>query len=84
MVILWWGMVWSVGGECGDTVVGVGVVCGGGNAVILWWGMVWSYPCGLFVWESRLVPTFAVWVLWGLEVHCSGPALSGFLVPFLL
>ena len=70
VVMLWWGIVWSVGL--------------GANAVILWWRMVWPYPCGLFVWESRLVPTLVVWVLWGLGVHCSGPALSGFLLPFLL
>ena len=30
----------------------------------LWWEMEGSYPvvCGLFLWESRLAPTFVVWV----------------------
>ena len=75
--------MWAVGGECGDTVVGDGVVCGGGECddTVVGDGVV--SPMWI-VWESRLVPTFAVWVLWGLEVHCSGLAFLGFLVPFIL
>ena len=56
-------------GYCGEGVVwSVGL---GWDVVVLWWGMVRSYPCSLFVWESWLVPKFAVWVLWGLTVQCS-------------
>ena len=35
-------------------------------------------------WELVLIPTFAVWVLWGLKVRCLNTALLGFLVSFLL
>ena len=44
------------------------VFCVCRDAMVLWWGMMWSCPvmCGLFLWESRLVLTFAVWVLCGL------------------
>ena len=84
---------YGVGEGCSGAVV-CGVqfvlcVCGGGgggggwDVVVLWWGMVWSYPCGMFVWESRLVPTFAIWVLWGLTVQCSNTAFLGFPVSLL-
>ena len=76
--------VCRVGEECGRAVVGEGAfqicdvwlslcVCGfgegcGGTLV----GNVESFPlaCGLFLWESWLVPTFAVWVSCGLGVQC--------------
>ena len=87
-----------VGEECGRAVVGEGAfqicdvwlslcVCGfgegcGGTLV----GNVESFPlaCGLFLWESWLVPTFAVWVSCGLGVQCLNTVCWGFLLLFLL
>ena len=87
-----------VGKECSKVVVWDGLVqmCWGllffcvyvglgRHVMVLWWEMAGSYPvaCGLFLWESRLVPTFVVRVSFGLSVHCLNAALWGFLLSFL-
>ena len=65
--------------ECGGTVVGEGVVLIGCTARFCGFTLV----CGLILREDRLVPTFVVWVSWGLGVWYLNTDLFLFLPKFI-